>query len=269
LATAPPTPGGDSGEVGARTGAQQRLFGSARPYRCGADAEQGDRRPHHGAAVERDAAGDTTQGEVAVAPSDLFDGEATGAVPDGEVDRRQHLPVGEGGLPRALEELGGSDRALATATADDQRGVERQRHRRQLGCRICVGDGTSHGAAVADLEMPDVWERGRQQRHVAGDGGIVFGCRLAHQGADAHMSVAAFDRVETGHPVEVDEVLEAGEPQRHHRHEALPPGQQLGLVAVLAEQCHGLVDGRRRVVFESSWLHTTSPVRSRRLTSAS
>jgi hypothetical protein len=35
---------------------------------------------------------------------------------------------------------------------------------------------------------------------------------------------------------EVDEVLEAREPQREHRHEALPAGEHLRVVAVLAEQ---------------------------------
>jgi hypothetical protein len=142
----------------------------------------------------------------------------------------------------------------------DQRGIECERDGRQLGGRIGVSDRSAHGAAVADLEVSDVRQSGGQQRHIAGNGGVVFGRRLAHKRAHAHVSVVAFDRVETGDPVEVDEVPEGRESQRHHRDQALPAGQHLGLVAVLAEQRDRFAHARRRVVLESSWLHTTSRV---------
>ena len=70
----------------------------------------------------------------------------------------------------------------------------------------------------------------------------------------------ALDAGELGDPVEVDEVLEPGQPQREHRHEALAAGQHLGLVAVLGEQRDGVGDRLGRVVLERRRLHVVVPL---------
>ena len=69
------------------------------------------------------------------------------------------------------------------------------------------------------------------------------------------MPFVAVDARELGDAVEVDEVGEAREAQRQHRHQALAAGEHLGLVAVLGEQADDVGDGLRRVVLERRGLH--------------
>ena len=76
---------------------------------------------------------------------------------------------------------------------------------------------------------------------------------------DRERAVRALDAAQLGDPVEVDEVLEAGEPQRQHRHQALPAGEHLGLVAVLGEQRDDVGERLRRVVLERCGLHGQLP----------
>ena len=57
---------------------------------------------------------------------------------------------------------------------------------------------------------------------------------------------------------EVDQVVEHGQAQRQHRHEALAPGEHLGALAELTEETDGLFDARRRVVGERGRLHEAS-----------
>ena len=74
-------------------------------------------------------------------------------------------------------------------------------------------------------------------------------------GADANRSVLPLDAPELVEAADVDEVLERREPQRQHRHEALAAGEDLGLVAELAQQPDGLGHGRGSVVVELGRLH--------------
>ena len=55
--------------------------------------------------------------------------------------------------------------------------------------------------------------------------------------------------------VQVDQHRRRGEAQVHQRHEALPAGERLGVVAVLGQQRDALVEGRRVVVGEPVRLH--------------
>ncbi len=71
----------------------------------------------------------------------------------------------------------------------------------------------------------------------------------------------ARDAAQVVDPVEVDDVLEAGEPQRQHRHQALSTGEHLGLVAVLGEQRGDVGERLGRVVLERCGLHRQLPRR--------
>ena len=70
--------------------------------------------------------------------------------------------------------------------------------------------------------------------------------------------VAQLDVLEFVDPGDVDEVLEVRQPHREHRHQALSAGQDLGVLAVLAQHLHGLGDGVGAVVGECGCLHGRS-----------
>ena len=77
-------------------------------------------------------------------------------------------------------------------------------------------------------------------------------------GADPQGAVASLDRAQLLHPAQVDEVVEDGQAQGEHRHEALAAGDDLGGVAELGQQRDGLVDGGGRVVVERRRLHVAA-----------
>ena len=83
---------------------------------------------------------------------------------------------------------------------------------------------------------------------------------MANECADGNTPVGHADRVQLGKPVDVDEVLGAAKSQCHHRKQALPAGEDLGLVTVLGQQRErfgkrlGSVVGKRRI------LHRSEPI---------
>ena len=150
-------------------------------------------------------------------------------------------------------------RRVPLVPADLELGVERQRDRRQLRRGVGVGDRPADGAAVADLEVTDERDRLGEQRHRLAGRRVVLDRALRRHRLDRERAVRTGDPAQVVDPVEVDDVLEAREPQRQHRHQALPAGQHLGLVAVLGEQRGDVGDRLRRVVLERCGLHRQLP----------
>ena len=66
-----------------------------------------------------------------------------------------------------------------------------------------------------------------------------------------------------GDAADVDERGREREAQLHHRQQRVAAGEQLGLVAVLAEQRDGLVDRVGAHVVEGGGNHALAPLRSR------
>ena len=119
-------------------------------------------------------------------------------------------------------------------------------------------------AAVADLRVRDLAESGGEQRQRLGDLGGAFDRPLPYErrqrdrlGAEPRGVQASADAVD------VDDVLDLGEPEVQHRHQALAAGQHLRLVAELLQQRERLVEVARRVVGEPSGLHRAPPARNR------
>jgi hypothetical protein len=69
------------------------------------------------------------------------------------------------------------------------------------------------------------------------------------------------DALEPGHTVDVDQDSRNGQAHIHERHETLAAGQDLRLVAMLAERRDDLVDGLGGDVPERGGLHATSSLR--------
>ena len=125
-------------------------------------------------------------------------------------------------------------------------GVEGQRHRRVLGGRVGVGDRAADGAAVADLEVADERRGPGEQRRRPRPPRRTRSMVAWVVPAPIHsVPLRRSMRAQLVHPAQVDEVLEDGQAQGQHRHEALAAGEHLGGVAELGEQPDGLVDGRR------------------------
>ena len=99
-----------------------------------------------------------------------------------------------------------------------------------------MGDRPADRAAVADLEVTDERDRLGEQWHRLAGRGVVLDRALRRHRVHREGAVRAGDTTQVVDPIEVDDVLEARQTQRQHRHQALSTGQHLGLVAVLGEQ---------------------------------
>jgi hypothetical protein len=172
---------------------------------------------------------------------------------------RQEIFGVERGRPRRREEVVGVHHTAAARTLDLEAGTEGDGDGGVLGGGVGVGQRSTHRAPVADLEVADERRGPGEQGDVGGDAGVVLHCRLAGHGPDADVAVRPADADEVGRPVEVDDVLEAGQPQRQHGDEALATGEGFGVAAVLAQQADDL--GRRLggVVLERCRLHRRAP----------
>ena len=124
-----------------------------------------------------------------------------------------------------------------------------------------MGDGSSERAAVADLEVPDQRRRAGEEGHPRGHLGVVLDRRVDRRRADHDRVAVGVDPAELVDAADVDEVVEVGEPERDHRHEALTSGEHLGAVAELREQRDGFVDALGGVIVERRGLHRR-PARS-------
>ncbi len=223
-------------------------------------------RDHAVVVVELDGHGHPGDGEVAVAPGELLDGEADAAGPHREPHAGEQLVVRQGRGPQPLEEVVDGDVAATSGRGGLDGGIEGQSHRRVLGGRVGVGHRATERAAVADLEVSDERRGPGQQRHAAGHLRAVLDGGLGGAGPDPHRAVAALDAGELGQPGDVHQVLEGGQAQGQHGHQALTAGQQLGLVTQRGQQLGGVGDGVGPVVGEGSRLHVfvSGGVRSRR-----
>src|SRR5690606_8626099 len=72
--------------------------------------------------------------------------------------------------------------------------------------------------------------------------------------------VAGFDTPEFVQAAQVDQMVENSEPQRQHRHQALPAGDDLGIVAEIRQQGHCLGRGGGGVVVEGRGFHAVTSV---------
>ena len=107
----------------------------------------------------------------------------------------------------------------------------------KLGGGVGVGDAAADGAAVSDLEVTDVRNRrGEQWGGVLEHREALQGPHSCHR-AYSQTPVGAFlDVRHARDAVEIYDDLGLGKPHVHQRHQALAPGQGLGVVAVLIEE---------------------------------
>ena len=110
-------------------------------------------------------------------------------------------------------------------------------------------------AAVAHLRIGDQQRGLVQDRQRFGD--VVRGQQLVlgGHGADHDLVAVAADAFQAVDAVQVDQMLGGGEPELHHRDQAVAAGQRPGIVAQGREQFHRIGHGRRPVIAERARDH--------------
>ena len=148
-------------------------------------------------------------------------------------------------MQHALEEvLGREHAACASSMRSTTSPPSASKHQRQFGARVGVGDRAAHGAAVADLEMRDVRERQRQQRHFLAPASArhsTLACVAAAPTASMPPSRRA--RSPGRRCARCRSAAGLRQPHVQHRHQRLAAGQDARVVAVLRRAARPL---RRR-----------------------
>jgi hypothetical protein len=178
----------------------------------------------------------------------------------GEAHRDKHFVRRERGFEVADEEIGGRDRALAVRALSQQFGVERERAGGQVTRRVAVGQGAAQRAAVADLGVAhlcgDVGKDAavRPYERVPYHRGMRGGC------ADDDAVPVVADALQRLEASDVDERGRGCQAQFHQREQAVPAGEDLGVLTVLRQRGDCLLDGAGPDVHERGGDHCWPPV---------
>jgi len=133
--------------------------------------------------------------------------------------------------------------------------VERQRYRTVVAARIGFHQAAADGAAVAHLKVADLARRLAQHRQLRRDQRRFLDFHVAGHGADAKLAAVFANVTQVRNAMDVDQIFGPGEAEFHHRHQTLAAGQELGVVAVAAQQLDGVVDSVGSQIFEASRIH--------------
>ena len=121
-------------------------------------------------------------------------------------------------------------------------------------------------AAIADLIVRDMRDRGLEQRMRGLEPLVVFDVAPAHHGAERHALLRNPDAAQIGELAKIDEQRGLGEPEGEHRHEALAARDRLGVAVARGEELDGfrkrcragIVEGRQFHDLDASFaLHAT------------
>ena len=241
---------------GVRDFSREPRLGFARPHGPVSHPGQGEPRLPDPVARERHDGSHADERVVSVAAGQLDPGRARARRGRGEPDLGQELGRREGRGQLGQEEVPGRDGPLARRPAGRQARLEAQRHGRQLGRRVGVAQAAADGPAVPDLEVPDPRERVGQERRVPGGERAPLHGALSGHRPDGEAAGPDPDVRQLRDAVEVDQPLGRGEAHVQERDEALAPGEELRLVAVLRELGDGLVDRADGRVLEDGGLHS-------------
>src|SRR6266508_86182 len=235
--------------------ALEDLLGGPEPDWHGPRARRREAGCRAALSVSGEHRGDADDGEVAVAAAELLEREAGAGGHGGQPHLDEDLVRPEARGEIAPEQLGWAERPLATRPPDHDRSVQCREDRRVLGRWIGVGEAAPDGPAGADRQVPHEGGRFGQERQPPPYDGRELDGALAGHGAQADYAVLFPDVRQARDRVQVDERGGPAQAEVEERHQALPPGQELGLAAVTREKRHRVLDGRGGVVVEGYRLH--------------
>jgi hypothetical protein len=175
-----------------------------------------------------------------------------------EPDLGEDLALAERGGEVVHEELRGAHRAGARGAGDDQLRVQRER-RAPRSPAGSAWRASRPACPVAGLVVGHRLGRLGQQRDVLLHQVVAEEVVVGGHRADRDVVAVLADAAQLGDAAEVDEHRRGGEPQPQHRDQALPAGQDLGVVPAVAQRLHRLGDRRRLDVVELGRDHWTSP----------
>ena len=187
--------------------------------------------------------------------AEFFEGPAPSGGPTRKPYAGDDLVGSERCLERADEEIGGGDRAGARHADDIDRGVRRRGDARQLGGGIGMRETAADRAAIANLIMADMLDRGGEKRQGRGEPRVGFDVAPADPRAEMHMIGLDGDAIETGNAREVDEHARRRQAKSHQRHETLAAGQRPRRTRGGGENLRRLGERCRRLVVERRQLH--------------
>ena len=122
-----------------------------------------------------------------------------------------------------------------------------------------MSDRASDGPAVAHLRIPHLAGDVSQHRCLMAQDVADLEVTVAGQGADHHVVAVLADVRQVRQAADVDQEGRGGQPELHQRQQRVTPCQQLGIIAVLAQEAHRLVDGLGPLIFERRWNHAETP----------
>lgn len=246
--------------LGGRWLPDQHRGGVMRHSRCIAEVQEYDPGSGAGAAsVHRKQHRHAGLGIVPVAPREFVEAEAGVRREGRQVDGGQHLIRFKRGGEQAGEELASAHRPCAARAAQVQRGVAGECNYWQFGGRVGVGQTATDRAPVANLRVGDEGHCRGQQRGVLRNEFAAFHGAVTSHRANAQRAIGQqFNAVQCSNPVEVNQHAGLGQPEVHHRDQALTTGQQLGVEAVFGQQLKCFIQRGRGVVRKRGRFHSAN-----------
>ena len=178
----------------------------------------------------------------------------------GEPHLGDHLVRGRVGRVVPLQELRCRDGALPARPVQHDLRPEQHGEQAPLRGRVGVGDAAAERAAGPDRVVPDPprgpGEHAEVPAHRRVRGGLdrpVRGQRPDVQPVRVRAQVG-----QAGDPGHVDQRARPGQPEVHHRDQAEPARQDLGLVAEFAQQGDRLGHAAGPAIGERGWFHPDS-----------
>ena len=118
-----------------------------------------------------------------------------------------------------------------------------------------MGEAAADRAAIADLIMRNVCDRGLEQRMRGIEPFVVFDVAPAHHGAKRHAFRRNPDPAQIGKFAKVDEQSGLGKAERQHRDEALAASDRLGIAVARRQELNGFGERRRACIVEGRQFH--------------
>ncbi len=118
-----------------------------------------------------------------------------------------------------------------------------------------MGKAAADRAAIADLVMRNVRNRGLEQRMRRIEPFVVFDVAPTHHGAQRDAFRRNPDAAQIGELAKVDQQGRLGKAEREHRDEALAAGDRLGVTVTRRQELNGFGERRRACIVEGRQFH--------------
>ena len=224
-------------------------------------ARGAERHPRVGdaPALQPERGGDGDYRKVPRPALDLLVGAAAPR-PHREPDLGEDLAVLDRSHVGANVEVIHRNHALAVRADDHDARLQRRADRGQVLGGIGLGQRAADRPAVSHRRIGDHLLRVDEERELPGEELGLEQLTVARHGPDPDLSLHLPDVGELVEVVDVDQALGIGEPQLHHRQQAVAAGQDAGLGPVFLQELDRVLDARRPLVLDRpGCLHLQDP----------